>query len=113
MRPASEVNLCCYKIDRIVLRYDSLLSRCFITILFTWLVIGDDNDETEALQSINHNAMVYLLAGRQQTISSGIIFEYNGEDYFVTDVVNNVVTVESQDGEHTVTVHAPLCTIIN
>ena len=113
VRSAAEVNLCRCERDRIVLRYDPLLSRCFTTINFTRLVIGDVNDATEVLQLINHNDMVDLITEKQQTISFGIICEYNGKDYFATDVVNNVVTVESQDCEHTITVHTSLCTIIN
>ena len=57
--------------------------------------------------------MVDLLAEQQQTISSGISFEYNCADYFGTDVVNNIVTTEIQDGECTIIVHVSLCTIIN
>ena len=40
----AEVKWCCCKRDKIILRYDPLLSRCFITIVFTRLVIGDDDD---------------------------------------------------------------------
>ena len=57
--------------------------------------------------------MVDLLAEQQQTISSGISFEYNCADYFGTDVINNIVTTEIQDGECTIIVHVSLCTIIN
>ena len=56
-----EVNLCCCKRDKSVLRYDPLLSRCFIIIMFTLLVIGYNNDTTEFLQSTNHNVMVDFL----------------------------------------------------
>ena len=40
-------------------------------------------------------------------------FEYNGEDYFAIDVLNKVLTAESQDGEQTITMHTSLCTIID
>ena len=49
VRFALEVNFCHCKRDRIVLRYDPLLSRFFVTIVCTQLVIGDNNDVTEVL----------------------------------------------------------------
>ena len=50
----------------------------------------------EFLQSINHNYMVDFLAKQHQIIEPDITFEYNGEDYFAIDAVNNVVSVEIQ-----------------
>ena len=80
MRSATKMNLYYCKRDKIVLMYDPLLSRCFINMMFTRLVIGCYNNTTEVLQSINYNDMVGLLDEQQQTFSSGITFEYNGED---------------------------------
>ena len=41
------------------------------------------------------------------------MFEYDGEDYFATDVVNNLVSAEIQCVHFTTTVNALLYTIIN
>ena len=80
---------------------------------FTRLVIGDDNAAMVVLQSMNHNDMCFFFAEQQQTISSDIIFEYNGEDYFAIYVVDNVSSVESECGHRIITVDASLYTIIN
>ena len=66
---------CCCKRDKIVLRYYPLPSRCFIKIVFTQLVIGDDDDTMEVLQLINHSSMVDLLAKQQQDIQTDTAFE--------------------------------------
>ena len=68
MKSDSEQILCCCKRDRIVLRYDTLLSRYFITIVFTQLVIGDDDDSIEVMHLISYNTMVDLLVEHQQDI---------------------------------------------
>ena len=103
--------VCFRRRDKIVIRYDHLLSRCFITIVFTRLVVGYNNDTMKVLQLINHNAMVDFLVKHQQYIQNGTVFEYNGDNYYVTYVVNNVVSAESKNGQRTISVHASLYNI--
>ena len=109
-----ECALCHRKRDKIVFRYDPLLSKCFITIVYTPLVIGENDDAMHVLRSINHNTMVDLLTSQQCVIQLWSKFSYNGKEYFATHVDGNMVSGEDTDGVHRITaVHASLCTIIN
>jgi hypothetical protein len=109
-----ECVLCRRKRDKIVFRYDPLLSKCFITIVYTPLVIGENDDAMHVLRSINHNVMVDLLTAQQCVIAPYSKFSYNGKEYFATHVDGSMVSGEDTDGVHRITaVHASLCTIIN
>ena len=106
-----ECALCHRKRDKIVFRYDPLLSKCFITIVYTPLVIGENDDAMHVLRSIKHNTMVDLLTSQQCVIQLWSKFSYNGGEYFATYVDGSMVCGEDVDGEHRITaVHASLCT---
>ena len=106
--------LCCCTRDKIVFRYDPLLSKCFITIVYTPLVIGENDDAMHVLRSINHNVMVDLLTSQQCVIEPYSKFSYNGKEYFATHVDGSMVSGEDTYGVHIITtVLASLCTITN
>ena len=105
--------LCRRKRDKIVLRYDPIVSKCYITIVFTRLVISDDEDALHVLRSINHNTMVDLLTKQQCVIVPYSRFQFEGGEYFSTAVVGTMVTGETVDGTRQINVHASLCTVLN
>ena len=105
--------LCRHKRDNIVLRYDSIVFKCYITIVFTRLVISDDKDALHVLRSINHNTMVELLTKQQCVISLFSRFQFEGGEYFFTSIVGTMVTGETVEGTRQINVHASLCTVLN
>ena len=88
--------LCRRKRDKIVLRYDPIVSKCYITIVFTRLVISDNEDALHVLRSLNHNTMVELLTRQQCVIVQYCCFEFEGGEYFATAVDGTMVSGESR-----------------
>ena len=105
--------LCRRKRDKIVLRYDPIVSKCYITIVFTRLVISDNEDALHVLRSLNHNTMVELLTRQQCVIVQYCCFEFEGGEYFATAVDGNMVSGESRDGRRQINVDASLCTLLD
>ena len=105
--------LCRRKRDKIVLRYDPIVSKCYITIVFTRLVISDDEDALHVLRSINHNTMVDLLTAQQYVIGQYSRFQFDGGEYYATAVVGTMVSGESIDGRRQINVDASLCTLLD
>ena len=104
--------LCCRKRDKIVLRYDPIVSKCYITIMFKRLVIGDDDDTLHVLRPINHNTMVDLSTAQQCVIGQYSRFQFDGGEYYATAVVGTMVSGESIDGRRQINVDASLCTLV-
>ena len=105
--------LCRRKRDKIVLRYDPIVSKCYITIVFTRLVISDDEDALHVLRSINHNTMVELLTKQQCVISLFSRFQFEGGEYFATSINGTMVNGESIDGSRQINVDVSLCTLLD
>ena len=102
--------LCRHKRDKIVLWYDPIISKCYITIVFTRLVIGKDDDALHVLRSINHNTMVDLVTAQQYVIEQYSRFEFDGKEYHAATVVGTMETGKSIDGTRQINVHSSPCT---
>ena len=112
-----ELSLFTRKSDSIMLRYDPLFCVCHISIVFTRVQIGTDNDGLDILKSIDHNTSVETLTPPPQLtnpciqLELGQIFDYNNGSYMFSMQEGDLVTGFHLETNEEVTV--PLSDVSN
>ena len=112
-----ELSLFSRKSDSIMFRYDPLFCVCHISIVFTRIQIGQDNEGLDILKSINHNAMVDQLTTPVQLnhtplqLEVGQMFDYNNGTYIFSLQQGDLITGYNIDTNEELTV--PLSDVTN
>ena len=92
-----EILSCARKCDMIQMKFDHATSIVAVTVVFTRLIVGEDNLVIEILKSIGHNQLVESLAVVNCEV--GVEFMRDGQRWMIEDITNYMVTATNCDDE--------------
>ena len=90
--------LCCNsKMDMCQLKFDHTTSVVAVTVVFTRLIVGEDQHVIEALRSIGHNQLVEILVVTDLEV--GTEFQHDGRLWMVEALDGNIITISNSDDD--------------
>ena len=90
--------LCCNsKMDMCQLKFDHTTSVVAVTVVFTRLIVGEDQHVIEALRSIGHNQLVEILVVTDLEV--GTEFQHDGRLWMVEALDGNIITASNSDDD--------------
>ena len=92
-----ELLSCNSKMDMFQLKFDHTTSVVAVTVMFTRLIVGEDEHVLEALRSIGHNQLVESLVVSELEV--GIEFVHDGRRWMMEAIDGTIITASNSDDE--------------
>jgi len=92
-----EILNCDRKCNMIQMKFDHATLIVAVTVVFTRLIVGEDNLVIEILKSIGHNQLVERLAVVNCEV--GVEFMRDGQRWMIEEINNCMVTATNCDDE--------------
>ena len=90
--------LCCSsKLDMCQLKFDHTTSVVAVTVIFTRLIVGEDEHVIKALRLMGHNQLVESLVVTE--LELGMDFEHDGRMWMVEAIDGNIITASNSDDD--------------
>ena len=85
------------KCDTILIKFDHATSIAAVTVVFTRLIVGQDEEVIDILKSIGHNELIENLVVID--IDVGMEFVHNGQRMMIEEINGDMVTASNSDDE--------------